>query len=357
MKKVFFILAIFLVTTSVFGQKKGLYSKKINEAYTWRTATTQQIDSFYFGLIPLQQINYPLYIRISIDGQTIDLYSSDNLTYNGFLINQTKECKTFREGKKPFSRTQNYQYFFEKKSLDSVRVKNIVHHIITSGLFELQIDTSTSGCRTLFFDCSSISVQSTINNQYHHREFVCPWGQDDSLQEKKVILEFYDLLKKEFCLDSLYKIFISKLPNGRRYSKDGYLVMYKMTKKESKSWEKHQPQRDYLYSIQDTVINYLTIEVEKQEIELKEINCTEDYYLTFDKTGKFKKVENYTKSKRRRTYPISELIKEKQEIKKCKKKMKEICKQIDLNSMNLKYDVFVLGYFDFEKKIRFRKIY
>ena len=356
MKKVFFILAIFLVTASVFGQKKGLYSKKINEAYTWRTATTQQIDSFYFNLIPLQQINYPLYIRISISGQIIDLYSLDNLTYNGFLINQTTEYKTLGD-ESPFSTTQEYQYFFEKKSLDSVQVKNVIHHIITSGLLELPTDTLIPDWNSMICDCSSIHFQSTINNQYRNQEYYCPWSQKNSLREKKIILEAYDFLKKEFYLDSLYKTFTSKLPEGSHYSKDGHIMMYKWTKKEAKIREKNQPKRIYLDSMQNTIINYLKIETEKQEIELKEIYCTEDYYLTFDKTGKFKKVENYTKSKRRRTYPISELIKEKQEIKKCKKKMKEICKQFNLSSMDLKYDVFVLGYFDFENKIRFRKVY
>lgn len=54
------------------GQKNNLQSKRIVEEYSWRTATNQQIDSFYFGLMPLQQIDYPFYVRISLLGQIID---------------------------------------------------------------------------------------------------------------------------------------------------------------------------------------------------------------------------------------------------------------------------------------------
>ena len=352
--KTFLIIIINLLFVSFAnGQKNGLCSKEINEAYTWQTATTQQIDSFYFNLIPLQQINYPLHIRISISGQIIDLYSLDNLSYNGFLINQTTEYQT----KKSSSISQEYQYFFEKKSLDSVRVKNVIHHIITSGLLEFPTDTLISNWNFMICDCSSIRFQSTINNQYSNQEYYCPWSQNGSMREKKIILEVYDLLKKEFYLDSLYKIFTSKLSGGREYSKDGHIMMYKWTKEESENWEKNRPRRDYLDSIQDTIINYLKIETEKQKIELKEIDCVEDYYMIFDKSGKFKKVENHTKYKLRDGYSISELIEAKQEVKKCKKKMKEIFSQINLSSMDLKYDIFVRCNFDFEKKIRYEKIY
>src|SRR5690349_2005491 len=93
------VLSILIFTSlslSVPGQDTGLQTKLIDEAYTWSKVTGEQLDSFYFGLQPLQSTKYKSHIRISLTGQLIDFFSSDDTNYFGTLTNYITEYKTVK---------------------------------------------------------------------------------------------------------------------------------------------------------------------------------------------------------------------------------------------------------------------
>lgn len=283
------------------------------------------------------------------------MYSVDNLKYKGILTNKITEIRTVKVKGKPFSESQDYQYFFEKISLDDIQVANVVQHILTTGLLETTLDTVESEWKTHFLHCNSMNVQSKINGVYQNIEYECPWSQKDTIHWKEVVLENYDFIKEIFQLDSLYKIFESELPLGRDYSKGDQWIIYKFTKKESKNWQKRQPRRDYLETVNDTIINYLKDEIKKQNIELDGIDCFEQYWIQFAKNGKFKKIKvvKYYIPKYKNGYLLSELIETKREIRKCKQKLKDIFSLIDLSWVNLKYDIFLDCKFNDEKELKF----
>jgi len=64
-----------------YGQKPmdNLQFKRIDTNYTWRKATPEQIDSFYYNLMPIYRSHFQIHIRISLSGQIIDLFTNDNI--------------------------------------------------------------------------------------------------------------------------------------------------------------------------------------------------------------------------------------------------------------------------------------
>lgn len=75
MKVILTTIFFLLLTICVSGQENELRTKLIDENYSWRNATAEQLDSFYFDLQPVQTTKFKSHFRISLTGQTIDFYS------------------------------------------------------------------------------------------------------------------------------------------------------------------------------------------------------------------------------------------------------------------------------------------
>jgi hypothetical protein len=332
MKKILTIIfCTFIVLT--FGQKKELQTKSIDKKYSWGKATEEQIDSFYFNLHPIHATKFKSHLRISLTGQTLDFYSVDNLKFFGQLTNYTKEY---------IDQSKESQYVFEKLVLEESKVDKILGKIIKTGQPEIPTDSMISSWKRNFWHCNSLVFQYNFNGKYTKQIYQCPWGQNDSLAYKHTILGNFENLKSTFQLDTLYSIFESKLPKGKSYSRDGYRMMYKMTDQESKNWRKNQPNRDFMKSVKDTVDSFLNSELKKQDVKLNEIDCLEDYQVTFGKNGKLKiiKVFQYDKPTLKESLGLSDYLAEKKEIKKCEKKIKQIFNKIDLGFLNLQTEIY-----------------
>ena len=191
-----------------------------------------------------------------------------------------------------------------------------------------------------YLHCGSLNFEIQNDGKYIKQSFHCPWSQPDSVEFKDVILANYDFVKQELKLDSIYQEFWSQLPKGKTYSRSGYGMTYIMTDEQEASWNKDKPRRDYLKSIKDTVDSYLRDALQKQQINLDDIDCFEDYRLTFNEDGKLwnLKVSDYNKPKL--FDGLSWYMEDKKEIRKCKRLIKKVFREIDLSSFNLKYKVF-----------------
>ena len=166
----------------------------------------------------------------------------------------------------------------------------------------------------------------------------------------------YETLKTIFQLDTLYQTFENKLPKGETYSKDAYRMMYKWTDQQSENWAKFKPQRDFMKSIKDTVDGYINSELKKQKIELKEIDCFQDYRLTFGTNGKLKKVNisHHDKPKLKNSLGLGDYLADKKEIRKCKSKIRQVFKNMDLNFLNLKSEIYRTFSFDHNNEFQLR---
>ena len=281
------------------------------------------------NLFKQQSLN--LIFRISLTGQTIDFYSSDNIKFYGKLTNYITEYITVKSKNSDYEQSKEYQYVIEQIDLEQTKVDKIVEQLIKTGQPKIPTDTLITSWQRNFLHCNSIIFQFSIDGKYTKQIFHCPWGQNDSVEFKSIILDNYEILKSTFQLDSLYNSFEIKLPKGKSYSRDGYRMMYKMTDQQSENWKKSQPQRDFMKSVKDTVDSYINSELQKQNIKLNGIDCFEDYCLTFGKNGKLKtiKLSHYNKPSLKKSLGLGDYLIDKKEIRKCKKKIKQIFNKIE----------------------------
>ncbi|NAY93471.1 hypothetical protein GTQ34_16285 [Muricauda sp. JGD-17] len=344
-----FILSIIL--SPVVNSQEILY-KKTNKNYSWRTATKSQIDSFYYGLEPINSSKKKIHLRISLTGQLIDLFSTDGVNYMGVLTNVITEYGSEKVKGQDYESNVARQEVFQKIDLDKIKVKYVIDSLNSSKLLNFPTDSLIPNWNNNFLHCSYIHIQQKINQKFKSQEYYCPWSQDDSLSFKSIIVDNHQLLKKVFHLDSLYSSFQNKLPKGKTYSRDGYRLMYKLTDKESAGWNQDKPRRDYLKGIKDTVDNYLKSRLDNLDIELVEIDCFEDYRLVFGKNGKIKKirVSKYDKPKLKNSLGLKHFLEEKSEVRKCKRKIREVFDEMDLSFLSLKHEIHRTFSFDHKKQ-------
>jgi len=356
MKVTFSTIFFLLLTICVSGQENGLRTKLIDKNYSWNTVTAEQLDSFYFDLQSIQTTKLKAHFRISLTGQTIDFFSSDNVKFQGKLTNYITEYITVKSKDSDYDQSKEHQYVIEQIDLEQTNVDKFVEGLIKTGQLEIPTDTLISSWQRNFLHCNSLVFQFNIDGKYTKQTFHCPWGQKDSVEFKSIILDNYETLKSTFQLDSLYNSFEAKLPKGKTYSRDGYRMMYKMTNQQSENWKKSQPQRDFMKSVKDTVDNYINSELQKQDIKLSGIDCFEDYRLTFGKNGKLKKVtlSDYDKPTLKKSLGLGDYLADKKEIRKCKRKIKQIFSTIDLSFLNLETEIYRTFSFGLDNEIQLR---
>lgn len=346
-----FILTI-TVSVAVYGQQHQ--HKKVNNDYSWRTATKSQIDSFYYDLNPIQTSEKQTHLRISLTGQIVDIFSSYGKNYEGVLTNIITEYSSKKGKKRKYEESFASQKVFQKKDLDNTKVKYVFDSLIASSQLEIPTDSLIPNWNMNFLHCGSIHFEYKIDRKFKTQSYFCPWSQSDTVSYKSIIVGNYDLIKTTFNLDSVYKQFENELPKGKSYSRDGYRMMYKLTDKESETWAKAKPRRDYMERIKDSVDNYIDLKLSNQEVKLDEIDCFENYQLVFGKNGKLKKIDvfEYDKPKLRNSLGLGDYLEDKREISKCKKKIKELFSEIDLSFLNLEYRIYRSFSFDHKGKYR-----
>jgi len=356
MKVTLTIIFFLFLTIFASGQENGLRTKLIDENYTWRTVSAEQLDSFYFDLQPIQTTKFKSHFRISLTGQLIDFYSTDNSKYHGKLTNYSTEYISVKDKNNDYDQRKEFQYVIEQIDLEQSKVDKIVEKLIKTGQPEIPTDTLIVSWQRIFLHCNGIVFQFNINGKYTKQIFHCPWGQKDSVEFKSIILDNYQTLKSTFQLDSLYDNFERKLPKGKTYSRDGYRMMYKMTDQQSENWKKSQSQKDVMKSVKDTVDSYLNSELKKQNIELNGINCFEDYRLTFGKNGKLKKISlsHYNKPKLKNSLGLGDYLADKREIRKCRRKIKQIFSVIDLGFLKLETEIYRTLSFGLNNEVQLR---
>ncbi len=341
MKYIISIL-ITLAFSSIYGQT----------AVTSYSADLPAHDSLEISLIDIDKSDYIFYFRVLLSGQTVEIYSEDNKTYDGKIVNSIKEYDQVEIEDE--YRTKATQLYTEKVPIETSKATSLARQIIQSGQLSIPTDTLIETWTRWYLHCESLRFEIKNDGRYFEQSFHCPWSQPDSVEFKDVILSNYDLLKRELKLDSIYHNFWLKLPKGKTYSRSGYGMTYMMTEEQEVVWKKDQPRRDYLKSIKDTIDTYLRIELDQQQIKLDNINCFEDYRLTFNENGKLRKLRVSNHNKPKLFEGLSWYFEDKRKIRKCKTLIKKVFREIDLSSFNLKYKVHRTLSFGLEGNVQLR---
>lgn len=333
-----YILSIVITLTfsSIYGQT-GLTSF---------SADLPAQDSLEVPLIDIKKSDYVFYFRLLLSGQTVEIYSQDNETYDGEIINSIKEYNQIKVEDE--YRTKATKLYSEKVPIESSKAATIAHQIIESGQFSIPTDTLIETWTRWYLHCGSLNFEIKNDGKYLEQSFHCPWSQPDSVKFKDVILSNYDLMKRELKLDSIYQSFWSHLPKGKTYSRSGYGMTYLMTDEQEAAWKKDQPRRDYLKSLKDTIDNYLNFKLDSLQAtyDSTKYYCYDSYHLTFSKNGKLKDIWTHPSGKMKISDGLSWYIEDKIEIRRCYKQIKRIFKKVNLVDFDLEYEVYRTFHFD-----------
>lgn len=337
MKKTTLLILSILIGLNSYSQNE-LQSVNLSDEYSWRSHSQSELNEFYFKVEPITKSVYKYHFRHQRDGQIIDIYSDNGKVFSGELINSITQYKEIKTDYGTDSKANSYIY--ESVQLNTDSATKVGAMILNQKFYSTPTDTLIAGWNFGWLDCSGISFSFKIQNNFQVSEYTCHWHQNDSINYVTSIKTMYDTFGQILDLQKEYSEFESKLEKGKTYSRNGFIMMYIMTEKQSLAFQKSKPQRDYLKSIKDTIDTYLKAEIAKQKIEFNEIDCFENYQLTFNENGKLKdvKVSDYDKPKL--SDGLDFYIEDKREIRKCKKRIKQIFKEIDLSSFNLKYKIY-----------------
>jgi hypothetical protein len=351
------ILIVFLcVHTFAIGQVERLFVKDYDERYTWRNAERERVDSFYFGLQPLRTANHKLHCRIRYTNQIIDIYQAEDSTYHGKLINEITG-EDSQKNKDPDETQQiNKHYIFDKIELDPMKAGIVLRTLIASGQHDIPIDTLVKTWKHNFLHCDGYRYEFFVEGKYSLQTFHCPLGQDDSAAYKQLIIANHQFVKEELQLDSLYEIFLGNLPRGRTYSRNGYIMIYLPTAKQTKLWQQRQPQRDFMRSVKDTIDSYLNTLLADQTLTDHKIACFENYRLTFGKSGRLKKItlSVYDKPTLENSIDFADYLRNRKEIRRCKSAIRKIFRKSDFSFLKMQSEVYRTLSFEAERKFELR---
>lgn len=344
MKATFYTILFFLLTLCVRGQENGLQFKQIESQYALGKQTEEQFFSFYFNLPPIQSSKFKSHVRISFSGQIIDLFSSDNVRFQGRLTNYIAEFETAKSS----NPSQVHQYVFEQLDLEQSKVDKFIQGLLQSGQINAPTDSLIPSWQRNFLHCNSLAFQFNMDGKYTKQIFHCPWAQNDSVPYKHTVVRTYESLKSTFLLDSLYKSFEGKLPKGKTYSVDGAQMRFKMTDQQVEHWKKSQPQRDFMKSVKDTIDLFLNSELKKRDLKLNGIDCEIDFRLTFGTNGKLKSAEisDLDKPTLKSSVGLGDYLARKKETRKCQRKVEQVFGGIDLSFLNLESEIYRTFKFD-----------
>lgn len=302
-------------------------------------------DSLNVKLADIEKSASTFYYRLILNGQTIDIFSNDKKIYYGEITNSIKQYDEVKV-ENDF-RTIATQLFTKKIEIDSSLANVIAQQIIKSGQLYIPTDSLIKSWKKWYLHCGSLIFEMKNDDKYIKQSFHCPWSQPDSVEFKDIILANYNLINQELKLDSIYNVFMSELPKGKTYSRNGYGMTYIMTTNQEVAWEKDKPRREYLKSIKDTIDNYLNtnLRILQSSIDSTKYSCFDSYYLTFGKNGKLKKIWTHP-SKMKISDGLSWYIEDRREIRHCYRRIKKIFRKVDLTKFNLTQEVHRTFYFD-----------
>lgn len=292
-------------------------------------------DSLELPMIDIKESICDFYFRAYLPGQTIDIYSEDNLTFHGEIINSTLEYEEVLLNEE--YTTKATRMYFENVPIDPAKAYCLALRILESG--QLIVANENSVGNLIYLHCEGLKFEIKNEDKFIKQSFPCPWEAPNSSTIRTVILPNYDFIKFELDLDNVYNSFLEKLPSGKSYSHNGYKMFYKLTNTQLHLWEKGQPRREYLKTIKDSVDKFLLTALQNSEKNVDYFPCSEIFSLKFAKSGKLKSIEVEDYDKPSLLNNVGWYFGEKRELAHCKRKIRDVLNGIDLTAFNLEYEV------------------
>ncbi|SEM31418.1 hypothetical protein SAMN04488008_1153 [Maribacter orientalis] len=260
--------------------------KDLNDEIGSRYLSDNRQAEFYFDLEPLEHSEKTYHFRYIKSGQIIELYSDDAKRFNGQIVNfiqETKEVKTdYGRDNEPTN------YVFEKIMIPEIDASKIGQFMLASKSHKIPTDSLINDWNFNWLDCGIIKFNHKVDKEISNATFTCAHNQNDSVPFVSEIKTLKDTIAQTFQLKKVFDKFTDKLPKGESYIIDGWISMYKLSEKQLEWWENSKPIREYQKTIKDTIDNYLESELNRLIPNSSNLDCFDEFRLTFNKNGKLK---------------------------------------------------------------------
>lgn len=328
-KTTFYILTILLLQSINSFSQENFERKNLNDKYSWNNSTKNERNEYYFGIKPINSSKSEFHFRYEKSSQIIDLYSENGIDFKGQVVNLIQENKTVKTDYGKDSRAFNY--LFEKVEIANSKATKAGQLILNQKSYSIPTDSLINNWSFGWTDCGAIKFDYKVKTNIYRKSYTCAKNQNDSLEYVSKIKKLTDSLNQILDLKKSYDNFSSKLPKGKSYTIDGWINMYIMTEKQNEGWKKTKPIRDYKKSIKDTIDNYLEQKLNELIPNSTELDCFDEYRLTFSKNGKLKKMKV--------DMGFWERMFDK-DYKKCKGILRKAFKEIKIDFVDPKYEFY-----------------
>ncbi len=348
------ILTSIIVLLSIEVKSQNQFQRKrISETFSSKNSSPNEINQYYFSLDSLNSSSWEYHLRFEKSGQIVDLYSQDGIEFKGQILNHIQEeIIGEKKGDNRDSTSYNYLYLIEEIQDDLASKTGQL--LINENTYTIPTDSLIENWNFDSLHCTSLQFDYKIKTKYYSKAYACLKNQKDSVDFVIDIKNIESKLITTLKIGESHRNFLDSLPKGKYYLIDGWISMYTMTNEEKQFWKMDKPRRDYLKSIKDSLDNFIEIELNKQEKIIKDIDCFEDYRLIFNEKGKLVKVKVAQYYKPKLSDGFAYYIEDSREIRKCKKIIKKVFREINLSSFNLKYKVNRTLSFDLNGEIDLR---
>jgi len=263
--------------------------KNLNDKYSWNNSTQYERNEYYFGLESINSSKSKYHFRYEKSSQIIDLYSENGINFKGQIINYIQENK---EIKTEYGReSKAYNYLFEVSKIREDNASKSGQLIIKEQSYSIPTDSLIANWNFGWLDCGSIRFEYKIKSKIHRKIYTCPQNQLDSIKFVTEVKTLKDTIALILNLNKSKDSFQNKIPKGKSYTIDGWINMYKLTDKQIAYRKETEPIRDYQKSIKDTIDNYLERELNRLIPNSTDLDCFDDYRLTFKKNGRLKSMK------------------------------------------------------------------
>jgi len=301
------------------------------------------LDSLYFAEPNPLHTSYKTYIRFETDeGQIVDLYSNDGKAFKATLTNYIRNYIATKNKKDD---PNFFQYVYKKINFDSAISTKVAIQLLRSGLDTVPTDSLIKSWENGWLDCfSGVAFFIKLNGRLIRKTYSCLGERDSTVRYATIIKSDVANIVKQFNLDTNYCRFEYQLPKeGKCYSRNGFMVTYYSTAKESKAWMKNKPYRDYFNSIKDSLRSYLSDTLTKLFARYSDIHCYGQFFLTFSPKNELLKVI---------TNATMRDADDRKKYGDCKKKIFEAFKYIHVNFVKCLKPYTITLEFDNENKPR-----
>lgn len=226
-----FTIAFFLIGYFAFGQTKNIQisvyrNKDTTLWYTWTKENIQKI-----GLQDLTKTTQPLHFRFWTGRQAVDIWTSDNRTFEGKFISYTRE---YDPEKYKTDKPRPEKFYSKVDAIDTATARQVYEFAHSQRLFEVPFQDSIKGWSN-GTDGDTYLVEFATPTSYSLKDYWTPQIQK-GISEAAIIDTVFKYLKETLNMNRVWTIFINGLPKGCYHAGSLFIICNdKKTKKKNRS--------------------------------------------------------------------------------------------------------------------------